>query len=313
MNAKRRPFRFGVQLQRADSPTSWLNKARIAEDIGYSVVTMPDHVSPQPAPMPALTAIALSTTTIRVGPMVMSNDWRNPVLLAREAATLDWLSNGRLELGIGAGWQSKDYEQLGLPFDSPGVRVDRMAEALEIIRDLLSGVTVTYSGRYYRLVDATCYPPPVQTPHPALVVGGGSRRILSLAGRLADVVNVHTNLGASQRGVSYKPDLAPESARQRFAWVREGAAERLAEVELGLRIFMTAVTDQRANAAADLGARWQLNASQVLESPYALIGSADSIAEELVARREEYGASHFVWNESELETMAPVVKRLAGR
>jgi probable F420-dependent oxidoreductase len=308
-----RPFRFGVQLQRADSASAWVNKARHAEEIGYSIVTMPDHVSSQPAPIPALTAIALSTTKIRLGPMVMSNDWRNPVLLAREAATLDWLSNGRLEFGLGAGWQSQDYERLGLPFDSPGVRVDRMAEALGIIRDLLSGNTVTCSGRYYRLVDATCYPSPVQTPHPPLVVGGGSRRILSLAGRLADIVNVHTNLGASQRGATYRPDLAPDSARERVRWIREGAGARFAELELGFRIFMTAVTDQRSSAAAELGSRWQLSADEVLESPYALIGSVDSIADELVARREQFGTSHFLWNESELKTMAPVVRRLSGR
>jgi len=274
---------------------------------------MPDHVSAQPAPMPALTAIALSTTTIRLGPMVMSNDWRNPVLLAREAATLDWLSNGRVELGIGAGWQSQDYERLGLPFDSPGVRVERMAEALEIIRDLLSGKAVTRSGRYYRLVDASCYPLPVQTPHPPLVIGGGSRRILSIAGRLADVVNIHTNLGAARRGADDHPDLAPDSARKRVDWIREGAGKRFTEIEMGFRIFMTAVTDQRASAGADLGSRWHLSASQVLESPYALVGSVDSIADDLLARREQYGTSHFLWNESELESMAPVVKRLAGR
>jgi probable F420-dependent oxidoreductase len=290
-----------------------VGKAQKAEAIGYSVVTMPDHISPQPAPMLALTAIAAATTTIRVGPMVMANDWRNPVLLAREGATLDWLSNGRLELGIGAGWQKQDYDRLGMPFDTPRVRVDRMVEAVEILRELLSGKTVTFKGRYYQLADATCYPPPVQTPHPPLVLGGGSKRILSLAGKLADIVNVHTNLGVARRDdASFRPDLAPESARERVGWVREGAGKRFGEIEVGLRVFMTAVTDQPKSAAADLGARWQLDASQVLESPYALVGSVDAIADELVARRERYGASYFLWNESELETMAPVVKRLAG-
>jgi probable F420-dependent oxidoreductase len=291
-----------------------VSKAQRAEEIGYAVVTMPDHVSPQPAPMPALTAIAIATKSIRLGPMVMANDWRSPVLLAREAATLDWLSNGRLELGIGAGWQKHDYDQLGMPFDAPGVRVDRMVEAVEIIRDLLSGKTVTYAGRYYQLTEATCYPSPVQTPHPPLVLGGGSRRILSLAGKLADMVNVHTNLGDARRDdPSFRPDLGPESAMKRFGWVRKGAGDRFGEIELGLRLFMTAVTDQRASAAAELGARWQLDEDHVLESPYALVGSVDAIADELVRRREQYGASYFLWNEPELETMAPVVKRLTGR
>jgi probable F420-dependent oxidoreductase len=312
-NHRGRPFRFGVQLSGADSADAWIDKAKRAESLGYSVVTIIDHMGDQLAPIPALTALAVSTTSIRVGTMVLANDWRNPLLVAREAATLDWLSNGRLELGIGAGWLMTDYEQLGVPYDRPGVRVERMAEALRLIRDLLSGERITHSGPHYRLSNASCFPRPVQKPHPPLVVGGGSRRLLTLAGQLADVVNVHTNLGAEHVvGDQSKADLSTEAARLRFEWVREGAASRLQEIELGLRIFAASVTDRPESAAAELGRRWQLGAAALLESPYALVGSLDHITEGLMKRRQEFGATYFTWNEPEMEMMAPIVRRLAA-
>jgi probable F420-dependent oxidoreductase len=244
--------------------------------------------------------------------MVLANDWRNPLLVAREAATLDVLSNGRLELGIGAGWLTTDYEQLGIPFDRPGVRVERMMEALTLIRDLLQGERVNHSGPHYRLTNATCFPQPVQKPHPPIVVGGGSRRLLTFAGQLADVVNVHTNLGAEHVvGDQSRADISAEAARRRFGWVREGAGSRFHQVELGLRIFASSVTDRPEAAAAELGRRWQLSAAQLLESPYALVGSVDHIAEGLLKRRQEFGATYFTWNEPEMEKMAPIVGRLA--
>ena len=310
---KAREFRFGVQLTGADSRDAWIDKAKRAESLGYSVVTIVDHMGDQLAPMPALTAIAMSTTSIRIGPMVLANDWRNPLLVAREAATLDWLSNGRLELGIGAGWLTTDYEQLGIPYDRPGVRVERMIEALPLIRDLLSGERVDHSGPYYRLKNASCFPRAVQKPHPPIVVGGGSRRLLAFAGELADVVNVHTNLGAeSVVGDQSKADISTAAARRRFDWVREGAGNRLEQIELGLRIFAASVTDRPEAAGTELGRRWQLSAGQLLESPYALIGSLDQIAEGILERRQEFGATYFTWNESEMEKMAPIVRRLAG-
>ncbi len=308
-----RPFRFGVQLTGADSREAWIDKAKRAESLGYAVATIIDHMGDQLAPMPALTALAMATTTIRLGPMVLANDWRNPLLVAREAATLDWLSDGRLELGIGAGWLTTDYQQLGIAYDPPGIRVERMAEALPLIRDLLSGQQINHSGPHYRLADATCFPRPVQKPHPPLVVGGGSRRLLTLAGQLADVVNVHTNLGAEHVvGDQSKADISAEAARRRFGWVKEGAARRSGEIELGLRIFAASVTDRPESVAAELGRRWQLSAVELLESPYVLIGSIDQVADGLMKRREEFGATYFTWNEPEMERMAPVVRRLAA-
>jgi probable F420-dependent oxidoreductase len=310
---KERPFRFGVQLTGADSRAAWIDKAKRAESLGYSVVTIVDHMGDQLAPIPALTAIAMATTTIRIGTMVLANDWRNPLLVAREAATLDLLSNGRLELGIGAGWLTTDYAQLGVPYDPPAVRVERMMEALPIIRNLLAGRRITHKGRYYRFTDATCLPRPVQKPHPPIVLGAGSRRLLSFGGELADIINVHTNLGAEGVvGDQSRADITAATTHRRFGWVREGAGDRLRAIELGLRIFAASVTDRRESAGAELGRRWGLGPTALLESPYALVGSVDEIAHEVLQRRQQFGATYFTWNESEMEHLAPVVRRLAA-
>jgi probable F420-dependent oxidoreductase len=308
-----RPFRFGVQLRTAASANAWVELARKAEQLGYAVATLPDHIAEHLAPVPALATIAASTTVLRIGTMVLSNDWRHPVLVARDMATLDWLSNGRLEFGIGAGWMGLDYDRLGIHYDTPGVRIDRMTESLEIMKQLLSGASVTRAGRYYQLEGATCYPASVQTPHPPIVIGGGSQHILSVAGRLADIVNVHTNLGAGQRGDPNQPDLTDAATERRLGWVRKAAGDRFADIELGLRVPMAAVTDNRMSTAADLGARWKIGDEAVVQSPYALVGSVQSIVDDLLARRERFGFSYIVWNDSELTTMAPVVKALSGR
>jgi probable F420-dependent oxidoreductase len=311
--SKPRPFRFGLQAYTSDTPKNFIDQVRKAELLGYSVWTAPDHAMDHLAPLPALAAIAMSTSVIRIGTMVMSNDWRNPVLLAREAATVDWLSGGRLELGVGAGWLKQDYDRLGEPYDSPRVRIDRLEESLELMIELLSGATSHHSGRFYQVSGASCHPAPVQKPHLPIVVGGGSRRILTIAGRLADSVSVFTNIGAGQRGEKTRPDWSVRATEERLGWVREGAGPRFSEIELGARVRMTAVTNNRAATAARLGSPEQLSADEVVTSPYALVGSVDSICDDLVERRERFGFSYFVWGIGDFETMAPVVSRMAGR
>jgi probable F420-dependent oxidoreductase len=244
--------------------------------------------------------------------MVISNDWRNPVLLAREAATLDWLSGGRFEFGVGAGWLGQDYKRLGMQFEPPATRIERLAEAIAIMRDLLSGQTVSRDGQYYRIADASIYPAPVQKPHPPIVVGGGSRRILTLAGRLANIVSIYVNVGAAQQG-EVRPDWGMRATQQRVDWVKTGAGDRFDDIELGVRVGMAALTDRPNDTAARLGAPWQLDEREVLSSPYALIGNTDSICEALLERRERYGFSYFVWDDSELEAMSPVVSTMSGR
>ena len=308
-----RPFRFGVQLRTAASAEAWVELARTAEGLGYSVATLPDHVADHLAPVPALAVIAASTKVLRIGTMVLSNDWRHPVLVARDMATLDFLSGGRLEFGLGAGWMGLDYDRLGIHYDPPAVRIDRMTESLEIMKQLLSGASVTHAGRYYQLEGANCYPAAVQHPHPPIAIGGGSKHVLSVAGRLADIVNVHTNLGAGQRGDPDQPDLTDAATERRLGWVRTAAGDRFGDIELGLRVPMAAVTDSRMSKAADLGARWKIGDEAVIQSPYALVGSVQDIIDDLLARRERFGFSYIVWNDTELTTMAPVVKQLSGR
>jgi probable F420-dependent oxidoreductase len=304
------PFRFGVQLRGAATRLEWVEKARKAEALGYAVATMPDHISGQLAPVPALAVVAASTSSLRIGTMVLSNDWRNPVLVAREAATLDLLSEGRLELGIGAGWDRHDYAQLGVPYGPPGVRVARMEQAVDIILQLLEGATVTHSDRFYQLEAATCTPLPVQLPHPPLVIGGGSRRVLSMAGRLADIAHIHTNLSAGQQGGDARPNLRAKATAERVQWVRDAAHERSATPELGIRVIMASVTDRRATRAAELGQRWNLSSDEVFECPQALVGSIDGMAEDLMERREKYGFSFIVWGEEVMEELSPLVSRL---
>src|SRR5713101_2957745 len=183
-----KPFRFGVILRSAASRADWADKARKVEALGYAVLTVPDHLANLVAPMPALASAAEATTRLRIGTMVLNNDFRHPVLVAREAATLDLLSDGRLELGLGAGHMRSEYEQAGLGFDSGATRVERLAEAVAIVKRLLTGEKVSFVGRHSRVTDHTVYPLPVQRPRPPILIGGHAERLLAVAAREADIV-----------------------------------------------------------------------------------------------------------------------------
>jgi probable F420-dependent oxidoreductase len=308
-----RPFRFGVQILTPAAAPGWLDLARAAESLGYSVVTVPDHLFDHMSPMPALGAIAAATTTIRLGTLVLANDFRNPVLTAREAATVDVLSGGRLEVGLGAGWTRSDYRQLGFTYDPPSIRIERLEEAIGIMTKLWRGDRVTQSGTHYRIEDAGCEPLPLQKPRPPLVIGGGARKILNLAGRHADLVNIHDNLSATQ--VEQPPPAAVmlSDVDKKIAWVREGAGERFASIELSARILVAEVTDQPETTAADFGSKHGISPSEALASPHLLLGSVDGIVEALLERRQRFGFSHYVWTDSAMETLAPIVSRLSGR
>src|SRR5881396_136194 len=184
-------------VSRARSAEHWREVAKRAEALGYDTLLMPDHITDQLAPMPALAAAAAATTTLRVGSFVFDNDYRNPVMLAKEATTLDLLSGGRLEFGIGAGWSRRDYQQLGIPYDMPKVRVDRMEEAVTLIKRLWTEEKVTHEGPYYRVRDASVLPRPTQRPHPPIMIGGGGPRMLRIAAREAQIVAIAPTLNSS--------------------------------------------------------------------------------------------------------------------
>jgi probable F420-dependent oxidoreductase len=308
-----RPFRFGVNARTAGSSAEWANKARKIESLGYSVLLVPDHLAELLAPLPALAAAASATTRLRVGTAVLNNDFRHPVLLAREAATLDVLSDGRLELGLGAGHMQSEYEQAGLAFDPGATRVERLAEAVVIVKRLLEGEPVTFAGRHYRVTGHAIHPRPVQRPRPPVFIGGNAPRLLTLAAREADIVGL---TGIAFRLGGKEPDVADFRAAavdERVRLVRETAGER--SLELNALVQRVIVTDDRRKAAEELATgRWaRLTPEDILASPYVLVGTVDQMVDDLRARRERWGISYVMTHEPFADALAPVVARLAGR
>lgn len=309
-----KPFRFGVNVRDAGSRAEWVDKARKVEDLGYSALTVPDHLAAMLAPIPAVVAAAEATKRLRVGTNVLNNDLRHPVLVAREAATVDLLTDGRFELGLGAGHMQSEYDQAGLRFDPGGTRVERLAEAVSIIKGLLGGEQVTFAGRHYRVTGHTIHPLPVQRPRPPILIGGNGRRILTLAAKEADIVGFS---GITFRGGGTEPDLSAwktAAVDERVRLVREAAGDRYDRLELSALVQRVVVTDNPRQAAEELASRWtQLSVEEILQSPYALIGTADHLVEELRRRRDRWGISYYVIFEPYMDAFAPVVARLAGR
>jgi probable F420-dependent oxidoreductase len=307
-------FRFGVNALRAGSRAEWLDRARKVEDLGYAVIAVPDHLAERLAPLPALVSAASATKTLRVATTVLNNDFRNPVLLAREAATIDLLTDGRLELGMGAGYMKAEYEQAGLRFDLGAVRVERLAEAVAIVKRLFTGEPVTFAGRHYRVTDHVIYPRPVQQPHPPILIGGNGPRLLTLAANEADVVGL---TGITFRRGGTAPDLSDCKSTvvdDRLRLIKEAAGDGFERLELNALVQRVIVTDARRRAAEDLARTWTaLSADEILASPYALIGTVDEIVEDLEARRRRWGISYVLTHEPYLDAFAPVVARLTGR
>jgi probable F420-dependent oxidoreductase len=307
-----RPFRFGVQAPTAANRAGWIELARKIEDRGYSSVTMPDHFDDQLAPAVALMAAADATELLRIGTLVWCNDYRHPVVLAKEAATLDLLSDGRLELGIGAGWMTSDYTRAGLGLDSPGVRIERMAEAVDILRGLFADGPFSYQGKHYAIAELDGRPKPHQRPHPPFLIGGGSPRVLELAGELADIVGINPRLSAGVMGPEAIRDATAERYDQKLSWVKAGAGDRFDDIELQARIFIVSVTDDRRATAEAMAAGLGLTVEDGLASPLGLIGTPGQIADDLRERRERFGFSYIVVGADQYEAFAPVVAELAG-
>ncbi len=308
-----RPFRFGVNVRTTASAADWTALARKVEDLGYASLNVPDHLAEMLAPMPALAVAAAATTRLRVSTMVLDNDFRHPVLVAREAATLDLLSDGRLDLGLGAGHMKSEFDEAGLRFDRGAVRVERLGEAVTIIKGLLAGETVTFAGRHYQVTGHTVYPRPVQRPHPPIVIGGNGPRLLALAAAEADVIGLS---GITFRRGGTEPDLVafrPAAVDERVRLLREAAGARFERLELSALVQRVIVTDDRRAGAEELTRRWPaLGVDDILDSPFLLLGTLDEIAGQLVARRARWGISSYVIFEPSLDAFAPIVARLAG-
>jgi probable F420-dependent oxidoreductase len=306
------PFRFGVQLSKADSGAAWRATARKIEDLGYSTLFIPDHFEDQFGPLVALTVAAEATTSLRVGSLVFGNDYRHPVVLAKEVATLDLFSEGRVEFGLGAGWMTSDYEQSGITEESAGIRISRMAESLAVLKALWSTGEATVQGEHYQLAGAVGSPTPVQRPHPPIIIGGGGQRVLGIAAREADIVGVNPSLAAGYIGPEVLETTSAQYYHQRIEWIRQAAGTRFDQLELQVLTFLVQVVPDRKDAIARLAGAMSVTPEQVDGSPIALIGTTDQIIESLRQRREDFGFSYVVVHEAEMEALAPVVATLTG-
>ena len=308
-----RPFRFGVQMSSAADGKAWRERARRTEDLGYSTLWIPDHFDDQWGPLVALTAAAEATTSLRVGALVFDNDYRHPGVLAKEVATLDLVSEGRVEMGIGAGWLRSDYEAYGIPYDRPGVRIDRLEEGLRIMKAMWSEGSATFAGKHYQVRGAAGRPVPVQRPHPPVLIGGGGRRVLTLAAREADIVGFNANLAAGDVGPELARSALAPRFRERVAWVKEAAGERFGELELHCHTVFCLIGVDRRETAKAMAPSFGIDPDDALEVPIVMVGSVEEVADGLEQRREEYGFSYWAVPGDALEAFAPVVARLAGR
>jgi probable F420-dependent oxidoreductase len=286
--------------------------ARRVEGLGYSTLSVPDHLDDQFAPMPALATAAAATKTLRVGALVFDNDYKHPLVLAKELATLDVLSEGRVEIGIGAGWMRSDYDQAGITYDPPGVRVERLVEGLAVLEGVLSGEPFSFEGTHYRIDGHTGRPLPVQRPRPPILIGAGGPRMLRIAGREADIVGINPMITSGSVDAAAMADMVPSRVDAKVAAVRDGAGDRIGEIELNVRAFIVRITDDRREVAESMAGFMGITPEDVLEMPFSCIGTPAQIADDLRANRERWGFSYVIVGAVDVDSFAPVVAELAG-
>ncbi len=313
-----RPFRFMAGPGDALDRAALVERARRAEALGYDVMVVSDHLLKQLAPLPALVSAAEATTRLRVGTFVLNNDLRHPAVLAQDLATIDQLTGGRLEIGIGAGWNQREYEATGIRMDPPGVRIGRMEEAIRILKGLFADGPFTLEGRHYRITGMEGWPKPVQRPHPPLMVGGGGRRVLGIAAREAQIVSLAPRLPSTSQ-----PDIRgclAEGTAEKVRWLREAADGRFDDIEISTYppLMPITITDDPRPAVRGLAdalrQRFGLEVTEdeLLESPHVFVGTTEHMVERCLELRERYGITN-VMVRSQVDEFAPVVERLAGR
>jgi len=266
----------------------------------------------QLACIPAISMAAAVTNTIRIGARVFCIDYHHPVVLAKSAATLDLLSDGRLELGLGAGWVNSEYEAMGLKMDGAGVRIQRLADYVEFTKAFFAGDTLNLSNSAASVHGFQGQPVPVQQPCPPIMIGGGGKKVLTLAGRVADIVSFNFNNAEGKVGANSVRTSSAALMDERVGWVREGAGARFDHIVLEVGGYFLAITDDALGTAEKFAAPFGLTAEEMLDHPNALIGSVDAISDRLVERRERYGISYVMVSMRSTEALAPVVARLAG-
>jgi probable F420-dependent oxidoreductase len=311
-----RPFRFGATVGTMTSKREWADTAKRVADAGFAVLTVVDHLGAPTGVWGALVAAHHAAPSLRVGTLVLNNDLWNPAVLAREAMTVDVLTDGSLELGIGAGWSVPDYTRSGITRAEPSVRVARLTETVQILRRAFAGETGSFAGAHYHLEDTVPLPRPVQSPIP-LLVGGGSPRVLRMAGRCADIVSIHRNMQHGS-GASWASETAggpgeTDAVAQRVAHVREGAGERFGSVELNSLVLKAIVTNDRRAVLGEISSAMGVPEPVLEASPAVLVGTVGEIVASLRERRERWGISYLTLAPgNDVAAFAPVVGALAG-
>lgn len=321
-----KPFRFGVQAYQAASAKEWRETAQRAEALGYASLHLADHYfgpgrleaeTAHPvqtlAAVPAMAMAAEATDRIRIGCRVFCVDYHLPAVLAKEAATLDLLSEGRLELGLGAGWIQAEYEAMGVRWDRAAVRIKRLEEVVALVKAHFAGEQIDLAGEHVRVSGYAGVPVPVQRPRPPIMIGGGAQRVLTLAGREADIVSLNFNNSAGRLGPASVQGSTAEETERKVGWIKEAAGDRYPEIELEIAAYFTSVTEDRTAQTAAMAAGFGLEPTQLADHPHVLVGSAAEIADLLVERRERYGISYVTVGVKVMEDFAAVVERLAGR
>ena len=307
------PFRFGITGGLLTEPHEFVELGVRAEELGYDTVALPDHLDEQCGPLVALTAVAAATSRIRLATLVLANDFRNPAVLAKELATLDRYSGGRVEWGIGAGWKTTDYEKAGIAHDRAGVRIARLAEAITVMKQCFADGEFSFSGTHYDIASLDGLPKPVQRPHPKLMVAGGGPKVLGLAAREADIVGINLSLAGGVIDAAAGSSGAPSRTDAKVAAIREAAGDRFDRLEIQTRIHMVLPTDDRDALIESMAPGFDLTAAEAREMPHVLVGTVDEMCDNIRRWRDRWGISYVSWSADARETMAPVVERLAGR
>jgi probable F420-dependent oxidoreductase len=308
-----RRFRFAVDLHETFPDRSWTDTVREIEGLGYATMFVPDHFDEGLGPIAAMAAAAVATTTLNVGTLVLDCDFRHPAALARELATIDLLSEGRLELGLGAGWKRLDYDRSGIPMEAPGVRVDRMIEHAEVLKGLFAAQgPFTFEGEHYTITELDGTPLPHRRGGPPILVGGGGRRLLRWAGANVDIVGVNASVHSGEIDTAAAQDAMPARIDEKVEWVKQGAGDRFDDVELNAWLAIAEVTNDTPTMADALAQIFGVEPRVALDSPLNLIGTANEIAERLRERRERWGYSYHVVPGDKARDFAPIVRDLTG-
>ena len=307
-----RPIRFGTGGGRVADRERLIAAARRAEDIGYSTFSMADHFGLPLAPLIALQAVADATTTIRITQTVLAQDFRHPAMLAKELATLDVLSDGRVEVGLGAGWMQSEYDQAGILFDPAAVRIARLEESVIVLKGLFGEQPFTFSGAYFSVSDLDGTPKPRQRPHPPILIGGGGRKLLAVAARQADIIQVMPRIQPPGRTLD-PTEFSAATYRAKIEHIKDLAGERFTDIELGTQLLLATVTDDPDRTLDEFASGYGIRGDDLRASPLVAMGSLSEVCDKLLTIRDEYGISYFACPVGvKPSSLAPIIEKVAG-